>query len=151
MSHLRFHASYIVYRTRQMPFWFVRDFIRPVEASLLTAEYSYVSKSRHCPHLYWLRRERRPHMRNNFLCMSSFPANIPAKPAPFSFGLGNKDNWSFQPNLDLTLPKWLILKLATNYLPLYLFHPFSVSLNFSPPPHKNTTNIFSNFPLWLQN
>lgn len=69
--------------------------------------------------------------------MSSFSANIPAKPDPFSFGLGNKDNWSFQHNLDLTLPKWLILKLATNYLPPYLFHPFQAGLNFSPPPHKN--------------
>jgi len=83
--------------------------------------------------------------------MSSFPANIPAKLASFFFGLGNKDNCSFQPNLDLTLPKRLILKLVTNYLSSYLFHPFQVGLNFSAPPHKNPTNVFSNFPLCLQN
>lgn len=69
------------------------------------------------------------HMRNNFFCMSSFPVNIPVKPALFSFGLGDKDNQSFQPNLDVTLPKWVISKLATNYLPALLFQPFQVNLN----------------------
>lgn len=83
-------------------------------------------------------------MRSNFLCMSPFPANIPAKPAPFSSGLGNGDNRSFQPNLDLTLPKRLTLKLATNYLPAYLSHPFQVLIS-SLLLIKNSPNIFSNF------
>lgn len=99
-------------------------------------------------HIYWLRRERRPHMRSNFLCMSSFPANIPAKPAPFSFGLGNGDNRSFQPNLDLALPKWLTLKLATNYLPTYLSHPFQVLISSlllikTPPIFLATSPLIS--------
>lgn len=68
----------------------------------------------------------------------------PSYTSPFSLGLGNKDNWSFQLNFDLSLPKCLILKLATNYLPPYLFHSSQGSINFSPPPHKKPPIFFSN-------
>lgn len=93
------------------------------------------------------------HMRNNFFCMSSFPMNIPVKPALFSFGLGDKDNQSFQPNLDVTLPKWVISKLATNYLPALLFQPFQVNLNLPLLLIKMFTicfcNVFSQSPMFL--